>query len=130
MPSVLAKFGGSARRHGPKKGKLGRRDTVIFDAILLELKGTKYCAFLQDHGISPKWSDSGPPSYPKSYQNGEPWRKKVQDEKTRARSRMDRYANSEIADAFNIHLPDQLQALSRLLPTRATRMARVKLPLA
>ena len=130
ITSVLAKFSPQVRRRAQKRGRLGRRDTVIFAAILLVLEGPKYCAFLQDCGIRPKWSDSGPASYPKSYQTGEPWRKKVQDEKTRAKSRMSRYADSELADAFNIHLPDQFHEISGLLPTRATRMTRVKLPVA
>src|SRR5271168_332802 len=83
---IIAKFGTPARRRG-QKGKLGRRDTVIFSAILLRLEGLKYCAFLQDHGISPKWSEPGHESYPKSYKAGNRWRKKVQDEKTRAKAR-------------------------------------------
>jgi hypothetical protein len=101
-----------------KKKKLGRRDTVIFAAILLGLEGLKYCAFLQDHGIRPKWSDFGPGDYPKSYQTGDPWRKKVQDEKTRAKSRMSRYKSSEIADAVNIRLPDLFHKISELLRSR------------
>jgi hypothetical protein len=102
ITSVLAKFGFPVQRRAQKRGKLGR----------------------------PTWSDSGPVSYPKSYQTGEPWRKKVQDEKTRAKVRMSRYADSELADAFNIHFPDLFQKISGLLPTRATRMTRVKLPVA
>lgn len=86
-----------------------------------ELEGPQYCLFLQEHGIRPKWSDFGHESYPKSYKAGNPWRKKVQDEKTRARVRMSRYKDSEIADAVNIHLPDKFHEISRLLPTRATR---------
>ena len=127
---ILAKFGTPAQRRGQKRGKLGRRDTVIFAAILLKLEGIKYCTFLRDHGLSPKWSDSGPASYPKSYQTGNSWRKKVQDEKTRARARMDRCTDPEIANALNIHLPDQFQSISQLIPTRATRTTRVKLPVA
>jgi hypothetical protein len=130
ITSVLAKFGPPVQRRAQKRGKLGRRETVIFAAILLELEGPKYCAFLQDHGVRPKWSDSGPVSYLKSYQAGEPWRKKVQDEKTRAKVRMSRYTQSVLMDAVNIHLPDLFHQISGLLPTRATRMTRVKLPVA
>jgi hypothetical protein len=126
LPAVLAKFGGSAQRRGKKKGKPTRRDTIIFAAILRQLEGLKYCAFLQDHGISPKWSEPGHESYPKGYRTGNPWRKKVQDEKTRAKSRMSRYTDTELADAVNVHLPDQFQEISRLIPTRATRTARAK----
>ncbi len=127
--SAFAKFERTKRR-APKKQKLQKRETVIFAAILLELEGPKYCAFLQDHEVKPKWSDSGPMSYPKSYQTGEPWRKKVQDEKTRAKVRMSRYPESELLDAVNIHLPNQFHKISGLFPTRATRAARVKLPVA
>jgi hypothetical protein len=118
ISSVLAKFPRPAQGRVRRKGKLGRRDTILFAAILLELEGTKYCSFLQDQGIRPKWSDSSPVSYPKSYQAGEPWRKKVQDEKTRAKVRMRRYGGSELADAFSAHLPDRLDELRRLLSTR------------
>jgi 7-cyano-7-deazaguanine synthase in queuosine biosynthesis len=101
-----------------------KRDTVIFAAILMELKGPKYCAFLQDHGIKPKWSDSGPvTSYPKSYQVGHPWRKKVQDEKTRAGTRMNRYGGPQLADAFITYLPDQFEQISPLLRSRNSRNA-------
>jgi hypothetical protein len=125
---IIAKFGTPAQRRSKKKGKLGRRDTVIFAAILRQLEGLKYCAFLQDHGISPKWSDFGPGGYPKSYKVGNPWRKKVQDEKSRAKERMNRYTNTELIDAVNIHLPDQFHEISQLIPTRPTRTARAKLP--
>ena len=127
--SAFAKFERTKRRV-PKKQKLQKRETVIFAAILRELRGLKYCSFLQAREIKPKWWESGPANYPKSYQTGDPWRKRVQDEKTRAKQRMDRYTNAELADAFNAYLPDLFEELSRLLPTRATRAARVKLPVA
>jgi hypothetical protein len=101
-----------------KKGKLKRRDTVIFAAILLGLEGLKYCVFLQDHGIRPKWSDLGLANYLKGYQIGIPWRKKIQDEKSRAKSRMSRYKSSEIADAANVYLPGQFHQISELLRSR------------
>jgi hypothetical protein len=43
---------------------------------------------------------------------------------------MDRYTDPELAEAFNIHLREQFQEISKLIPTRATRTARVKLPVA
>jgi hypothetical protein len=61
----------------------------------------KYCAFLQQHGVKPKGSDPGPPGYPTGYQLGEPWRKKVQDEKTRAKQRMEGHDDATLADCFN-----------------------------
>ena len=78
----------SAHVKREKKRKPAKRDTVIFAAILRELTGMKYCSFLEDHGIKPKLSDSGPATYPLGYKAGDPWRKKIQDEKTRAKSRM------------------------------------------
>ena len=98
-----------------------KRDTVIFAAILMELKGMKYCSFLQDNGIKPKWSDSDHASYPKSYQAGDLWRKKVQDEKTRAKLRMNNYARSELATAFSTHLPEEFDKISPLLAQLASR---------
>jgi hypothetical protein len=116
--SAFAKFERAGVRV-PKKQKLQKRETVIFAAILLELIGLKYSSFLQAREIRPKWWESGPADYPKSYQAGDPWRKKVQDEKTRAKQRMDRYTSAQLADAFNAHLPDLFGELARLLSTRA-----------
>ncbi len=85
LDARLAKFGFS----GPKSNsalrrKPGRRDTVIYAAILKELKGAQYCAFLHERGLRPKWADRGPTNYPNSYQRADSWRKVVQDEKSRA----------------------------------------------
>jgi hypothetical protein len=63
-----------------------RRLGVIFAAIQSGLKGMSYCSFLNKEKLSPSpsWvSDGCPKSYPKAYQAGEPWRKKIQDEKHR-----------------------------------------------
>jgi hypothetical protein len=129
--SAFAKFE-RTRRRAPKKQKLQKRETVIFAAILLGLEGKRSCAFLQERGISPKWldSDSSPQSYVKGYMAGDPWRKKVQDEKTRAKQRVNRYTDVELANAFSFYLSDQLEELRRLLTTRVTRAVRVKLPVA
>ena len=125
LRTILAKLGGSVPEgiKAKKKRTLGKRDIVIFAAILLKLKGMKYCSFLQDHGIKPKWAESGPPSYPRGYQAGDPWRKKVQDEKTRAKARMDRFANSELADAFNAYLPESFDLLAPMLHSRDSQGA-------
>jgi hypothetical protein len=112
---LLAKFGSPLRPRVQKRPKPGKRDAVIFAAILLELKGARYCSFLGDRELRPKWSDSGSANYTKSYQAGGSLRKKVQDEKTRARTRMARYTNPQLADAFNMHLPDRFHELSILL---------------
>lgn len=127
---ILAKIGVPEQRRPPKKRKLLKRDAVIFAAILLGLKGLKYSSFLQEYGVRPKWSDSdsSPESYPKSYRAGEPWRKRIQDEKARARARMNRYTDAELADAFSSHLPDRIDELRRQLATREAPSARAKLP--
>jgi hypothetical protein len=101
-----------------KNNRIARRDLAIFAAILLGLEGLKYCGFLHDRGIRPKWSDTGHDTYPKSYQLGEPWRKRVQDEKARAKLRMKRYPQSELAAAFQAHLPDKLDELRLRLASR------------
>src|SRR5207249_7969532 len=46
-----------------RKRKPGKRDTVIFAAIVLELKGVKYCSFLRREASRPKGSDPGPATY-------------------------------------------------------------------
>ena len=123
IKSVLAKIGVSAPRHMKRRGRLGKRETVIFAAILSELKGSQYCEFLHKHGIKPKWSDSGPATYPSGYQRGDPWRKKIQDEKTRARERMERCTDSDLANALITYLPDQFDSISPLLYSRDSRLA-------
>jgi hypothetical protein len=127
--SVLAKFEASKRRTR-RKGKLLKRDAVIFAAILMRLTGTKYCAFIHEHEVKPKWcdSDSRGESYPKSYKTGDPWRKKVQDEKTRAKVRMDRYSDSELSAAFHIYLPARFDVLRQRLSTRTPLHQKARLP--
>jgi len=117
----LEKFRSIKRTRPPKKGKLLKRDVVIFAAILLGIKGPKYCSFLHERQVKPKWldSDSTVDSYPKSYMAGGSWRKKVQDEKTRAESRMGRYTDSELSIAFQLYAPNSLAALRERLLIRA-----------
>jgi len=123
---VLAKVGlSSAKPKGLRRRKLDRRETVIFAAILMDLRGERYCAFLHERQIRPKWSDrGGPPTYPQSYERGGAWRKAVQDEKSRAKDRMDRYPDSELADGFITFLESQFDQLSALLRTRNSRNSR------
>jgi hypothetical protein len=125
VKAVLARIGGVATERIEKKEKPrpGKRDAVIFGAILKQFKGMKYCAFLQQHGVKPKWSDPGPAAYPTGYQLGEPWRKKVQDEKTRAKQRMEGHDDATLADCFNHYLPIEFQELSGLLHSRNSRRA-------
>ena len=108
----------------PSRRKLLKRDTVIFAALLQDLKGPRYCAFLHDRGLRPKWADRGPGTYPQSYERGGSCRKAVQDEKSRAKMRMDRYPDSELADAFIGHLGDIFTELSVLLQSRNSRNSR------
>lgn len=86
-------------------------------------KGMKYCSFLKDCGVKPKWSEPCPSNYCAGYQAGNPWRKKIQDEKTRAKTQMEGYTDPALADAFNFYLPDKLEELSGLLNSRNSRPA-------
>jgi len=106
-------------KKGKTRRKLGKRDTVIFAAILMGLKGIRYCSFLQDRGVRPRWPDSGPTTtYPKSYLSGDPWRKKVQDEKHRAKLHMNSYDLPELATALNTYLPKEFDQISPFLHSR------------
>jgi hypothetical protein len=100
-----------------------RRESTIFAAILLELKGMKYCSFLKEKGVKPKWPEPCPNSYCAGYLAGNPWRKKIQDEKSRAKGRMEGYADPALADAFNFHLQGEFEKLSALLNSRSSRPA-------
>jgi len=98
-----------------KPRKLVKRDTVIFAAIKIGLKGPQYCSFLHERGIRPNWPDGAPASYPQAYKIGAPWPKKIQDEKTRARARIKLYADSVLAEALVVHLPDEFDKITKLI---------------
>ena len=68
-----------------------KRDTMLFAAIVSDLEGLKYCSFLDNHRVKPKWSDTGPTSYRESYLASGSYKKKAQDEKSRAKQRMNRF---------------------------------------
>ena len=125
VQKILMKFDGLASKQGRKgkKQKLFKRDTVIFAAIGMGLTSMKYCYFLNKHGVRTKWSEAGPGTYPASYQLGDPWRKKVQDEKTRARESMAKYAESEIAEAINSYLPEEFDGIIGLPHSQDPRRA-------
>jgi hypothetical protein len=108
---------------GKRNAKPSRRESIIFAAILLELKGMKYCSFLKDHNVKPRWSEPCPNTYCAGYLADTPWRKKIQDEKSRARARMVGYTDPALADAFNFYLPDQFTELSSVLNSRNSRPA-------
>jgi hypothetical protein len=96
---------------------------LIFGALVKSLKGHKYCSFLDTHGLKLKTDEPSAPGYVLGYRMGGPWRKKIQDEKTRARKRMDLYENSALAEAFSYHLRLEFDELSRLLYSRYSRDA-------
>jgi hypothetical protein len=120
LVQVLGKISGMAPEGSQKKKKrkLTKADTVMFAAIILGLESTSYCAFLDKHGVRPNWSASGPSMYSKAYRDGEPWRKKIQDQKTRAKHRMSSYSRPELADAIVRYLPEEFDRISPLLNSR------------
>ena len=120
LDAVLAKFEpGRLGRTAKKSNRLPRkRDTVIFAALVRELKGKAYCAYLHERGVKPKWESAPVSTYPRGYEAGDPWRKKIQDEKTRAKTRMDGYALSDLLQSFITHLRDEFDELSGLVNSR------------
>ena len=120
LQNLHAKIDAGPIRKATKKtnARPSRRDSIMFAATLLELRGMKYCSFLKNHGLKPKWSESCPTDYCSGYLAGNPWQKKIQDEKYRAKVRMEGYADSALADAFNFHLPEIFIELSGLLNSR------------
>jgi len=85
--------------------------------------GLKYCSFLDNHRVRPKWSDTGPKSYRDSYFASGSYKKKVQDEKSRAKQRMNRSVDSVLAEAFVTHLTGEFDKLVSLLNSRNSRDA-------
>lgn len=129
LQNLHAKIDAGSVRRRPKNtnARPKRRDSVLFAAIILELEGTRYCAFLKEHRVSPRWEPPCPSHYDTGYKAGQPWRKKIQDEKCRAKTKMKSYENSALADAFNFHFPDRFDELSDLLNSRNSRDASKKL---
>lgn len=103
-----------------------KRDAILFAAIVSDLKGLKYCGFLDGHRLRPKWSDTGLKSYRESYLASGSYEKKVQDEKNRAKQRMNRFDNSVLAEAFITYLPAEFDELRSLLNSRNSRGASKK----
>ena len=84
----------------------------------------KYCSYLDNHRIKPKWSeDEAPPSYPQGYKLGKPWRKKIQDEKTRAKAAMANYEPSVLSNAFVTYMSAEFSEISALLNSRNSQNA-------
>lgn len=119
LDAVLAKFEAGGRRRFAKKKRLpSKRDTIIFAALVRELRAKAYCTYLHSHNVKPKWGDLTVTTYPSGYEFGDPWRKKIQDEKTRAKNRMDGYASPDLLQSFINHLPNEFDELSGLLNSR------------
>jgi hypothetical protein len=100
-----------------------KRDTILFAAIVSDLVGLKYCSFLDSHRVRPKWSDTGPRSYRDSYFASGSYKKKVQDEKSRAKQRLSRYRDSVIMEAFVTYLRPEFNELASLFNSRNSRDA-------
>jgi 7-cyano-7-deazaguanine synthase in queuosine biosynthesis len=119
LDAVLAKFEpGSPRRAAKKKSLPSKRDTIIFAALVRELRAENYCTYLHNHNVTPKWDHPTVTSYTKGYELGDPWRKKIQDEKTRAKTRMNGYPFRDLLQFFINSLPQEFDGLSRLLNSR------------
>jgi hypothetical protein len=124
LRTVLSEIGAPSRkRRISARKKPNRRDTIIYAAIMLQLKGSDYCDYLHSHGLKPKWFESGPSTYTKSYEVGSTWRKRVQDEKSRASTRFKMYPESELRGALVNYLPAEFEAIIRRLNSRNSRNA-------
>jgi hypothetical protein len=100
-----------------------KRDTTLFAAMVRDLEGLRYCIFLDQHRVKPKWSEDGPKTYRESYLVGGSYPKKVQDEKTRAKQRMRKHPDSVLMDAFVTYLPSEFDQLSSDFNSRYSRNA-------
>jgi hypothetical protein len=133
LDEILSEFGprvGSRtqrRKVTRKASPPTKRDTILFAAIVSDLEGLKYCSFLDNHKVRPKWSDTGLKSYRESYLASGSYKKKAQDEKSRAKQRMNRLVDSVLAEAFATHLPGEFDTLASLLNSRNSRSASKKL---
>ena len=94
------------------------REARFFAAIQASLEGMEYCRFIDSMGVRPleAWISEGcPGTYAGAYRVGEPWRKKIQDQKNKAKCRF-----GGTAPAEREHL---IQSV-----TRSNRSKRVNLP--
>ena len=109
--------------HGKKQRPIRKRDAVMYAAIRLGLEGTRYCRFLDEQGIRLRVGDSETASYSKTYIHSEKLRKKIQDEKSRARGRMKSYKTSQIMEAINEHVPHKFDEVRQSMGTRHSQNA-------
>ena len=103
-----------------------KRDTILFAAIVSGLEGLKFCIYLDGQKLRPKWHETGPKSYRESYLANDSYRKRVQDEKSRAKQRMARFVDSVLLEAFVTYLPAEFDKLDSLLNSRDSRSASKK----
>jgi hypothetical protein len=70
--------------------KLTKREQKIWSVIQQGVEGPTYCREVHRAGVKPRksWLDDDCPStYPEAYREGEPWRKRIQDEKCRIKNK-------------------------------------------
>lgn len=75
-----------------------QRRKVIFGAIQARDKGPKYCKTLDGRklAIPAEWIQDGcPNTYADAYKRGQPWRKRIQDEKSRYKKKYDETSAAE-----------------------------------
>jgi hypothetical protein len=75
-------------QRGPLSADLTQRERKIWDVISRGPKGLEYCRELHNAGLKPRRSKSWagcPGTYPAAYQGGNPWRHRIQDEKSKIR---------------------------------------------
>ena len=129
METILGRFEGSASAKAQRGAQRRRdqaptkRDTILFAGITRNLEGLKYCIFLDEHKVKPKWSNDGPKSYRESYLESGSYKKKVQDEKSRAKQRLSKYRDSVIMEAFVTYLRPEFNELASLFNSRNSRDA-------
>jgi hypothetical protein len=79
--------------HPSQRNNLTQREKKIAAVIARDLEGVQYCRELKNAGIGPPrrgvWQD-GPRDYVAAYQQGEPWRHRIQDEKTKIKAKAER----------------------------------------
>ena len=77
-----------SKRKAAKSVQLTDRERRIWQVIQRGAKGLQYCRELDSAGIAPLrkgiWKDC-PRKYESAYRQGEPWRHRIQDEKSKVR---------------------------------------------
>ncbi|HEY1465003.1 MAG TPA: hypothetical protein VGF44_16420, partial [Terriglobales bacterium] len=131
LDDLLKKFNNPLNKQirGPRNKKLTKPDTVMLAAIKMGYEGLRYCSFLHDHGIVPRWKSSEHTSYGEAYKEGQPWRKKIQDEKSRAKVQMKDYSEAEFAVALNKYLPKEFQQISERINSHNSQFASKNSPM-